>query len=525
MWLSCFGGDSCTARSPHTLDAQAVLALAPFLAAFVVIDVLFARHVFPRLNPQDRDGEDHILPVHAPAALRHAHAEHGAKSRGRRGAAWAFGTTVALAATLGLLILGEILEVVDPAAKNFALHVTVPTLLFFVVVLVPWLECRAVIAGMGWSFQRTAKGRIPRIAWMLQTVLFSGWVFAFWAVGNAVPEAATTKEAPTAVETLTRATLERVAVVGICLMALLAGFASVSSPWHTFVDRASPVSDADVNRKQSGLEATTEMLASKRHQLSLLQRRVESDSKSSSLMGKVMGTFRSTSDETEVRALRIDIAGLETMEANLSSSVSMMRNRRDAAARASTTLGQLTLLPSHLFSAYCVYRVLATLLTSLRRLHAPDTTFANSDPINRLLGLVARHWDPKLDQLAWARTISFALSGVILLASANSVVQTFHLFAKWTPGLLRHAQANLALAVGQVAATYVISASLLMRSQLPQSVGGAVTGVLHAALSPAFVDRWFETCFLVGSVGTAFGIWLGRKLSFDDYEDMGAKRS
>ncbi len=45
------------------------------------------------------------------------------------------------------------------------------------------------------------------------------------------------------------------------------------------------------------------------------------------------------------------------------------------------------------------------------------------------------------------------LSGVILAASANSVVQTFHIFAKWTPGLVHQAQANLALLIGQIAAT------------------------------------------------------------------------
>jgi hypothetical protein len=222
------------------------------------------------------------------------------------------------------------------------------------------------------------------------------------------------------------------------------------------------------------------------------------------------------------------------MEANLASNLSLMQNHRAATVRASTTLGQVMLLPSYAFAAYCVYRILATALTTFRRTRSPTASFANSDPINRFLGLMARHWDPKLDQLAWARTISFALSGVILLASANSVVLTFHLFAKWTPGLLRHAQANLALTIGQITATYVISASLLLRSQLPAKAGGAVTGVLQGALSPAFVDHWFEMWFLLGSILTAFVLWMGRKFSrgfgdddWDDYgtEEMGAKRS
>lgn len=552
MWLfsNCDTGDACSARNPNELDLKAVVALLPFAVSFFIVDFLVARHVFPKLSQahnQHRDGHDHYLPSHAPPALRQAHAEHGAKSWKRRGAAWTFGTTVSLAVVLGLLIMGEILEVVDPVAKNLALHVTVPSLLFLLVGLVPWLQCRAIISSAGWSFQRTSKGTIPRVSWGLQIALFGAWLFSFWTIGNTVPESLTRDveqhgARPAWAQTVTKECLERVGIVGICLMALLAGFASVSTPWHTFIDastrRKRPITEADVHRKQAGLEAASEMLATKRHRLQQLRRKASDPAaltnSSSGLVGKVMGTFRGMSnDEAEMRALRIDISGLETMEANLASNLSLMRSHRAASARASTRCGRTMLLPSHAFAVYCIYRIVATAMTSVRRLQSSSASFANSDPINRFLGLMARHWDPKLDQLAWSRTISFALSGVILLASANSVVQTFHLFAKWTPGLLRHAQANLALAVGQVTATYVISASLLLRSQLPAKAGGAVTGVLQGALSPAFVDHWFETWFLLGSTLTVVGIWMGGKLSrgydddWDDYgtEEMGAKRS
>ncbi|KAG6004474.1 hypothetical protein E4U21_001046 [Claviceps maximensis] len=581
MWpFSNCGPDSCTGE----LNSKALLALLPLATAFVIVDILVVRHIFPKLSVahnQHRDGEDHYLPAHAPAALRQAHAEHGEKSWKRRGAAWAFGTTVSLAVTLGLLILGEILEVVDPVAKNLALHVIVPSLLFLLVGLVPWLQCRAIITSAGWSFQRNARGSIPKMAWALQLALFGAWLLSFWTIGHTLPDSNPdpnsdfdsdpAARSPTDLrqqrrltksglaQTLTRECLERVGVVGICLMALLAGFASVSTPWHTLMDGPSrkkrPVTEADINRKQAGLEASSEMLTTKRHQLQQLERKTldaaaaSNSSKSHGLVGKMMGTFRGMSGaEAEMRALRMEIAGLETMEASLASNLSLMQNQRAAAVRASTMRGRIMLVPSYIFAAYCLYRILATLVTTTRRrfhahayahahAHAASASspasFASSDPINRFLSLLARHWDPQLDQLAWSRTISFALSGIILLASANSVVQTFHLFAKWTPGLLRHAQAQLALVVGQITATYVISASLLLRSQLPAKAGGAVTGVLQGALSPAFVDHWFETWFLLGSALTGLGIWMGRKLSsrfdheWDDFgmEEMGAKRS
>jgi hypothetical protein len=322
-------------------------------------------------------------------------------------------------------------------------------------------------------------------------------------------------------------------------MALLSGFASVSTPWHTFIDdrayKRRPVTDADIARKQVGLDATSEMLVTKRHRLRALERKLEASSgvskSSSGLMGKMIGSLKGIGsgggDAAEIKALQVEITGLEAMEASLRSSLSLLRSRQAAHARDGTALGKLLSLPTYGFSIYCIYRILATGLTSLRRVYHPYSSFSSSDPINRFLGLIARHWDPKLDQIAWARQISFLLSGVILAASANSVLQTFHIFARWAPGLLRQAQANLALIIGQIAATYVIAAALLMRSNLPHEVGRSVSDALESALEPAFVDRWFEGWFLLASALTMVGIWIGRQIGgsgmgeWDDWEELG----
>ncbi|KAI1082400.1 Abscisic acid G-protein coupled receptor-domain-containing protein [Whalleya microplaca] len=528
--------------------ASMALSLSPFVITFFVVSILVLRRIFPQLSrvQSSRDGEDHFLPSDAPLSLQQAHAEHGAKSIRRQVAAGAFSTTVGLAAVLAELILCEISELVNPHARAMALRITVPTLLFLLIVLIPFLELQSLITGSGWTFQRTTKGRIPRTAWVLQFAMFGVWIFVFWSLGNLVPVGSeairpSAKMASIEVESkfssgLARACLERIGVIGISLMALLSGFASVSSPWHTFGSHASrrPITESDIARKQAGLDATNEMLLTKRHRLQALQRKV-ADASSTDQPGfvtKFIGSIRGGGDMSEIRTLRLEIAGLEAMEANLSSSLSALRSRQANSARAATFFGKLVLVPTYLFSVYCVYRILATTLSTLRRLYYPAASFSSSDPINRLLGLLAKHWDPKLDQIAWARQISFLLSGVILAASANSALQTFHLFAKWTPGLLYHAQANLALLIGQISAIYVISAALLLRSNLPKEVGSAVGDALESALEPGFVDRWFEGWFLLASVATAGGIWLGGKIGewgeeWDDVgmEEMGQKRS
>ncbi|KAK3368166.1 Abscisic acid G-protein coupled receptor-domain-containing protein [Podospora didyma] len=580
------GVDSCGPPTTATTAAPATLgtlfSLSPFLATFAVVSFVVAKNLFPQLSrvQGNRDGEGHYLPASAPPSLQQAHAEHGARSIRRRIAALTFAATIGLSTVLAELILSEISELVSAHARTVALRFTVPTLLFLLVVLIPFLELQSVVAGSGWTFQRNAKGRIPRVAWTLQLAVFGVWLFVFWSVGRAVPSPDEAdylygrhgyKEDEGSFDStgismghsegsrsesvsdvlvggrLSRACLERIGVIGISLMALLSGFASVSSPWHTFSDRRSyrkrPITDADIARKQAGLEATNELLLTKRHRLRSLQRKVAmaeasptgvpGSSGGGGLVGKMLGSLKGIAgggggDAAEIKALQMEISGLETMESNLATSLSLLKTRQAAHARDGTALGRLLAIPSYVFSLYCIYRILATTLTTLRRLYYPAASFSSSDPINRFLGLLAKHWDPKLDQIAWARQISFLLSGVILALSANSVLQTFHLFAKWTPGLLYQAQANLALLIGQISATYVISAALLLRSNLPREVGRSVGDALESALEPGFVDRWFEGWFLVASVATAAGIWVGRKLSgavggsgefYDDWDE------
>jgi hypothetical protein len=532
-----------------------------------------------------------------------------------------FAATLALAAVLAELILASemmLLEQPPSPVLALALRATVPTLLVLLVGVVPLIELQSVLAARGWRFARDGKGRVPRTAWGLLLLVFAGWlVVFFWGVGRAVPQVSHSYSATSSSSSttrtwglgggsgsaekdlstwagkaaagqipgtgfdstgvaigrvglgggkfngggggggLTRACLERIGVIGISLMGLLSGFASVSSPWHTFVDDRAygkrPITDADIARKQAGLDATSELLLTKRHRLRSLQRKAQAVAEgigggqthgtaagaSGGLVGKVIGSLRSmagTGEAAEIKALQVEISGLETMESNLAASLSLLKSRQAAHAKDGTALGRLFAIPRYAFACYCVYRVLATTLTTFRRTYYSSASFSSSDPISRFLGLLAKHWDPKLDQLAWARQISFLLSGVILAASANSVLQTFRLFAKWAPGLLHQAQANLALLIGQITATYVISAALLLRNSLPREVGRSVGDALESALEPVFVDRWFEGWFLLASAATAAGIWIGRKLSggfggdwgeWDEFggEELGQKRS
>lgn len=499
----------------------------PLIFTFLVVSLVVLQKVFPLLAGLQQSKEDqlHYLPSSAPSSLRQSHKEHGKKTTRRRAIAISFSTTIALATVLAELILCEISNYLNPAARAFALRITVPTLLFLLVVLIPFLELQSIIAGFGWKFRASRKGGFSTTSWLLQAVGFTLWLMGFWWLGKGIPGTYIHTMASVPGKGLGEACLDRVGIIGISMMALLSGFAAVSAPWQTFGARPKPVSEADIARKQAGLDATNDMLAVKRSRLRALQRKIN-DHPAEGFMTKMIGSIRGNADVQELKSLELEISGLSSMALSLSTSLSMLQNRYASKQRSSSPLGKIILTPiSYAFSLYCIYRIGTTTLAVLRRLVLPvdPASFSSSstDPVNRILSLFAKHVNPAFDQLAWSRQISFLLSAIILFASFNSVLQTFHMLTKISPSLLYQAQANLALIIAQISAMYVISSALLLRSNLPSEMRGVVSDALGNPLEPGFVETWFEGWFLVAIIGTIIGILVGKKIvgSSSDWDD------
>ncbi|KAK0251333.1 hypothetical protein B0A54_13188 [Friedmanniomyces endolithicus] len=453
-------------------------------------------------------------------------------------AATVFSASIGLSTVLVELLLCEISNTLNPVARSLALRVTLSSLLVLSILVTPALELHGLAKTVfGTPDESTSTRRTkPRIRLALEAGLFLGWLLVFWYLPQTSILRTTLHNGDdpgthlTSDHAFTEACLERVGIIGISLMASLAGFAAVSSLWQTFGVRHRNVRDTDIARKAAGLEATKAMLEGKQSRLRAFQRKMSEAGPPDkpSFMGRMIASIRDGSSDTqEAKALQMEVAGLETMRYQLSTSLSAMRARYVEQQRARTTRGKVINVFKTSFALYCAYRIFATSLSSLRRYAQPNQSFATSDPINNVLALLTTYWDPTLDRAAWSRQISFLLSGVMLLASFNAVLQTFRLFARFAPSLLQHTDAtSLPLIISQVAGTYVISSALLLRSNLPEEMGGVISDALGAPLEARFVDGWFESWFLVAVGLTATGILVGRKVGgggdeWDGLEDEG----
>ena len=500
-----------------------VFSTLPFIVTFLFVSTLVLQKAFPFLS-----GEARSLKTSAYARPFSSNAGQ-ARTIIKRLSALIFASTVALAAVLTELILCEISNTINPAARGWAFRVTISLLLFLLIIAIPFLEIHSIISAAGYEFSEKGTRRL-KLAWVLQLAGFITWLGGFWwsgewLLGRLGPNSGTENS-----RSMSEASLERIGVIGISVMSLLSGFASVSSIWQNFLMRPKLVTEATIARKVAGLEATQDMLSAKRSRLRALERKM-SDAPTESFFQKALGSIRRHPDLTERQALLLEISGLETMAVSLATSHSNLQSRFQQQNRSRTAAGRLLITASYAFSVFCLYRIFTTTLTATRRTlsthHYSSQNFRSSDPVDNILALLAKHYDPHLDQAVWARQISFLLSGLILFGSLSSVMQTFHLFARFFPSLLKTIQANLALVVAQVSATYVISAALMLRGMMPGAVLGEGLGALGGKDGVAWIDGWFERWFIGGVILTVVGIWLGRKIGGsddweeDEYDDVG----
>lgn len=505
-----------------------VLSSLPFVLTWIITVFFAQQRLFPALSSDAQQKES--LPQFSKSSFKPSTTtsswRDARKITTQKLASIVFSTSIGLSAVLVELLLCEISNTLNPAARGLALRFTLSSLLVLSVLVTPALEIHGIVKTvLGTPIDSTSTKRTKsRLRVLLEVVILALWLVVFWYIPQAsILRSSLSKTSAAEIVSddhpFTEACLERIGIIGISLMASLAGFAAVSSLWQNFGVRHRPVREADIQRKEAGLSATEDMLGAKQSRVRALQRKMSesaSPSESKGLVGRVVGSLRGDPEAQELKALQMEVSGLETMRYGLSSLLSNMRNRYTEQERSRTNAGKLLNVFNTIFAVYCAYRICATSLSSLRRWWQPNHSFATSDPINNILALLTTHWDSNLDRAAWSRQISFLLSGVMLLASFNAVLQTFRLFARFAPGFLQHAQTSLPLIISQVAGTYVIASALLLRSNLPEEVSSVISEALGAPLEGKFVEGWFESWFLVAVGLTAVGILIGRKVGGSD---------
>jgi Abscisic acid G-protein coupled receptor/The Golgi pH Regulator (GPHR) Family N-terminal len=522
--------DECSLGNTRKAHATSYLSHILFICTFAIAAFVAVNKILPLLAPYANDKlHDVHIPLHN-FDVR-AKSRSWAAASSKRIMSLVFAINIGLSAVLVVLLLCEISNLLDPLARSQSLRLCLPLLMILLVLVSPALQLQSILAAIGLNFAAPGKGR-TRLAWIVETIGLGIWLFGFWYVGDVVLQVyLRPDDSLEELRTIGEGCLERIGVAGISLMACLSGFASVSAIWQTFLNHSRLITDAEINKRQAGLDATVDMLKAKESRLRALEHKM-TENTSHGLINSVIGTLRTSGESKERSTLQMELKGLENMRISLQNTLYSLSARKAEQERAHSFYGRVLITLSHLFAAYCAFRLASISLSVFRRLISSTGLFQPTpsiDPVTFLLSILAKHWDPTLNRTAWTRQISFLLSGVLLLAAFNSAIQTFLLLARAFPGIAASAanfkdSTTLALLISQVLAAYVISSALMLRSNLPKDVGSVISDALGAPLEPWRVEAWFDAWFLGAAGLTALGIWAGKKIrEADEDDDLGVE--
>jgi len=222
--------DDCTpdwVKQPPSAFSR--LSYIPLILTFLLVAVLVSHHLFPILSghtthtpPKDRhDPPSAFALSNRPPSSSHILAN------------LTFSANIALSTVLVELLLFEISNSLNPAVRALALKLTLPSLLFLLIIAAPALEIHSVIVAAGWRFGGPGATN-PRVAWLLEGLGISLWLLGFWYLGKGLLGSYLHEESYVRHHSLSEGCLQRIGIIGISLMASLAGFAAVSSLWQTF---------------------------------------------------------------------------------------------------------------------------------------------------------------------------------------------------------------------------------------------------------------------------------------------------
>lgn len=238
--------DDCDECMPEYMvtrgPMKTIISALPFLLTFLVVALGVSQKLFPILSGHT-DRKAHHSDVRIPGATARERSSlfKSLRFNARSLSAIIFSVNMGLSAVLAELIFCEITRTGNRATRTLALKLTLPSLLFLLVVATPALEIHSVVSGAG---LRTggAQGGQRKAAWILEACGLAAWLAAFWYLGSGLLGTYLHEKSYVHDHTFSEGCLERIGVIGISMMASLTGFAAVSSLWQTFGVKHRPVS-------------------------------------------------------------------------------------------------------------------------------------------------------------------------------------------------------------------------------------------------------------------------------------------
>ncbi|KAI7858421.1 Abscisic acid G-protein coupled receptor-domain-containing protein [Circinella umbellata] len=391
-----------------------------------------------------------------------------------------FAVSLSCSCTLFILVFCEIFDIFEPAVRSRSWQFNLHLLLVFVVLLIPWYQV--------YSFLRQTRGWRQKTALYFSCVTWVIYLYFFTRLGYTPSlENQIIDNSSSTITVLSWAELSlfRVAVTGITLISILSGFGVVHTPYYNLGIFRKPVSERDYRYAQNAYEQTLSMIRDKK---TLLSRMTPAQQTKPTGLGRIM-SFVQGSEQREYDLLHDEIHQLETLSETMKADLSELARERARSQFSQTWQGRCWFVVSHLFSFYCIYKLIVTTINVLLQ------RAGTSDPITRLLSLLISHFGIS-DTVFWSQQLSFWFAGIIVFASVRGFFQLLTKIFRSFSRRMVVPQNNVILFVAHMMGMYFLSSVLMMQNNLPPEYSHLISSSL-GQIEFHFFRRWSDIIFVV----------------------------
>lgn len=297
----------------------------------------------------------------------------------------------------------------------------------------------------------------------------------------------------------------RISVLGVTCMAILSGFGAVNCPFEYVAYFRKRVSEEDIERCESRLEQTIQMLLNKRKRILLDREQYESRGKSS-IFKRAVSFFTDKNERRELESLKSEVLALENFVSELFLDIHDLRQLQSRARSSLTLKGRIRNFLGYFLSAFCVYKMfMGTINIVFNRDRSAKDPITLA--IERLLYVF-----PSLSY--WINIgfitefASLALVGILVFSQTRGFLLTIvKIFRAWSSSLSSN---SIVLWLTQLMGMYFVSSFVLMRMNLRKDHRQSIDQVLGDIEFKRF-HQWFDVIFVTSASCSMLALFILNK--------------